>query len=797
MKRINSLYGCLLVLLGVALLLGTQACTDETLVSEPVVSDSPTDPDGVDLILAIDVSALNAALEPKYASRTNDRDPEENAAIKNMTSMALCIINEEGQMVAYRVIASCDERTSPNADGTPSAEYLASSWYYTKKPTLASTHDDYLNATFKGNAAYQKGSVDWGNWPQRFVHYYEYKTNDNDYNIDAYYRDDQHYGCWVGDTRTLHVDCVGYNGFARVEQNKLAPAADPNYPDLPDFDKDGLYDDTYHHHGEDTEGNPIESDFRDYAQGERMRKSPAMIFSFKYNNPMHGPVEQLKKGNYKLYAIANFRESISEVMQVKDDKFVHPESGKSKYVGDFIYSLMLNWSPQTGLAESFYKPFFDCAVCLSEALLEGDSEATAGLVVDEAVTGAGGIIPYVRSNKARILSTTTADITLTSGNTNIHKFQLDRTVTRATFTVTNYSDKPLKISDLKLSDNFARGATHLFYKEHAYSSHSQWNGAPDVDNEKAIKPFGTLNATTKLYDPYMTIPAGETVTIFDALMYEGGETTADNPLRYQLTVEYEGCTTQISQLVPDANFNFDPSSATSKRRQKYTADALKELLASGISEVECMIGGRYGFIRYTGSGNMVYGNSETPSYLEFENTDNAEEGELWKLEKVDGETDQVYIKNISADGYLRENAVEAAYSFVDKESATPFAIEVSIEGLNRVVFLGTNAIHQYNTNSDCAVMPVAETWTYDPGSYFDVIIAAKNEPQKVNARKELNIPIEAYRGNNATTELIRYLRRNEHLEVNIGVSYNQTSVQVDFEVDVNNWNKVQNEITFH
>ncbi len=739
------------------------------------------DGQGVDLTLALNIEDLVSSMEVTPDTRATDDhySPQDNVDFKQISSIAVFVIKADseaaGQMVAYRIIAPPD-KIKPDI------------WYLGKDPensekTRTWANEGIVNGVRTGYS--------------RFNNYYtfdsEKPTNDDDYNnCDIVngkgFCDDQHYGCWKKDvdgklTMELEDYCVGYNGFARVSNNELVtnPYGGVNYPA---FDTDGHYDENY-----DSNGDGDFDDFRDYKKDRRYHKSPAVILSFKYDNPMHGPVEQLKRGNYYILAIANFRESVSDISLYKDSQFSQGGNStfagdvtyngdgtatatsptyKNQYVEDFIYTFLRKWDPKEGIPGSQFASFIDSAVSLSEITIGSNGE------LSPASQGTGNwkdATPLLRSNRARFISTGHQPITLTPGNTNIYQMELNRTVARSTFKVSNYSEQELTVTDFRLSDNFAQGATFLFRPDDSDRFQERWQGSPKVaDNTKPLTNFPA--------EGYTIEPRTNNTTIFDGITYESGGT--GSALSYDITVAYKEIKTGTS-----------------------TVAGVKEVTETAVSNFANTLNSsswttgetRYYLMRNTGASSFIYSSGSTSS------TDSDGIGEVaakaeggnksyaWGIEKRSGTT--VRIKNSDGQYLVRPYYDNSSFSWTNSaNSATTFS--VGTDNNNSYFYVTSGSTYYSSTyyiivnNNNLISSTSTSNRTY---ALYPVTMDVVDYMYKT-----LNVPIESFNMTTGIAEQLYYLRRNQHLNVHIGVTYNEVHQTIDF--NVKNWTDIKNEVTF-
>ncbi len=794
------------------------------------------DKDGVDLVVTVDMEDFGSGLDVDYGTKaaSDGLTKEQNAAIENITSLFLMVVrNDTRRMVAYRVISSCDEAVA-GSEKDEKADKVQ--WFATKDPTWnaasgTGTEKYYKNSHwreyFETGAAAPQFPEGWGNWPERFNKLYIEKTkddpdlsrrfsgtNDDSYNNDIYYKDDEHYGCWTDNTYSATTsDCVGYNGFAKMNDNN--ELINKGVYDYTQFDHDGLYDYDYSN---------AAYPFMDYQAGYVMRKSPAVVLTFKYANPMHGPVEQLTRGDYTIYAIANFRESISSVKGVGDDGKFQATHEIVPYVGDFVYMLMMEWDPNEGLPYETYAPLVTGAVNLSEIDIkdgsDGDliklNDASAILDTPEKLKEATSM---VRSSNARIVCSDCSGITLISGTNNILHLMLERTVSRSTYRVTNFSSESLTVSNLKFCEHYAQAADVIFASTHTTAERFRpgWQAAPDPMSPKAIVPF---DGTDGNQDGKVTIPPGATVTIFDGLMYGGGgrydtpdgkQATGSSlvPLGYTLEASYPGVASKKLEKYTPAYTTHETE--ISQKDFNYLVDGL----AVGGSKTTGPIGikGRDGFLYYNAAtASKTKTNSAIKIEEAFNLIDDAQyENYKWMLEirrDADSGGKKVYkckIKNVGADAYLRipdggnVSSAQNYLSFVtDAGNASEFYLSPESSGAqfsfnsdNHTNNPGTY-IHALNSGNDYNVCWA--NWGYDdPGSWFYpfemVSRVTTNVPEKHDP-----YPIEVFNADAGVTTPLYYIYRNDHLIVDINVSYNSKTNSIDF--DVEPWKQYYSEITF-
>lgn len=229
---------------------------------------------------------------------------------------------------------------------------------------------------------------------------------------------------------------------------------------------------------------------------ETLGQSRVVRVTFDYDNPKHGDVEKLARGNYVLLAVANYSES---------DAFGNTG------VAAQIKTLVETFDRDSGIAN--FNP--DCADFYNLQLRIPEIE--------------GAPFPYLRPSDVLIPQSCSENINLVAG-VNRTSVKLEYTSARIRIGVRNYSDVDLSISDLTFSDNFTQSTCYLFSRldsdgNYALATDYHGKGAPIATHANAITPF--------VPDQIITKDMGVT-TIFDGLIYESRD--PDNNYVYTLEV---------------------------------------------------------------------------------------------------------------------------------------------------------------------------------------------------------------------------------------------------------------------
>lgn len=227
---------------------------------------------------------------------------------------------------------------------------------------------------------------------------------------------------------------------------------------------------------------------------ETLGQSRVVRVTFDYDNPKHGDVEKLARGNYVLLAVANYSES---------DTFGNTG------VAARVQSLVEDFDPNSGIEN--FNP--GCADFYNLQLRIPEIE--------------GAPFPYLRPSDVLIPQSCSENINLVAG-VNRTSVKLEYTSARIRIGVRNYSDVDLSISDLTFSDNFTQSTCYLFSRldsdgNYALATDYHGKGAPLATHENAVTPF--------VPDQIITKDMG-VKTIFDGLIYESRD--LDNNYVYTL-----------------------------------------------------------------------------------------------------------------------------------------------------------------------------------------------------------------------------------------------------------------------
>lgn len=242
----------------------------------------------------------------------------------------------------------------------------------------------------------------------------------------------------------------------------------------------------------------------------------AVKATFLYSKPMHGDIEKLQKGNYRLIAVANYAPidatNNANLFQSDESAVSYDglgsvaEDGTSNYNGvggsftDIVSTIITNFNEDKGLTEFTTNENSNGASLLNYQLNSGDDRVCKLLPQ-----------PLVMVR----------DITLNNGS-NTLEGQLYRTFARIRLDVKNADvEYPIGISNLKFAGTYASKTAYLF-NDRLYGGlydcfATNDVAALDVTSTDAIFPF--MDRTNQLL-------AGKSLTLFDGYILEGKTSTS-------------------------------------------------------------------------------------------------------------------------------------------------------------------------------------------------------------------------------------------------------------------------------
>ncbi len=562
--------------------------------------------------------------------------------------------------------------------------------------------------------------------------------------------------------------------------------------------------------------------------GSNQESSKAVIMTFKHDDPMHATVnnlEKLRRGDTWVLAIANFHELattykghpagwyVQEVLDYwhrhKDDADFYGVPANQVPEPGYSYELMQAGDGGAAVTNTISDKFMGFRFFADMALRQNDSDfipnynESTGMsdgYDDDYTNDFVGRNPKISSKASLIrhyhpiiLAANDWRGALTPGE-NVFRLSLTRMTTRYTFTISNHSESPLTVTDLKFSDNFAQAAAWAFPHDRTPMTSDPvgnyfklWQGAPDPYSNKAMVPF-----RERVY-PKMN----HQEVFFECLAYESKDLLGTTPLTYDITLEYEGITREVTTRTADVS-----SSSTSYR--DFTSQLGNNYQwATGTTRYYILQNQRasHRFIRKNGNETIVRGveGSSLASVTDAVEND-ADYFYVWGIEKVSATT--VRIKNLgSRDMYLKAPA-----STTDGNDASPFTY--TDDSADATVFTVSNAGYSgfcfYCTVGGEDALPhmldngpvvCIKGWD-DNGSHFVPYMVTVTDTKTYEPlRKELKkIPLNVFDYESGIKQQLYETKRNDYIRAHIDVTYNPESQDIEYEV--RDWDKSDNDLTF-
>lgn len=537
---------------------------------------------------------------------------------------------------------------------------------------------------------------------------------------------------------------------------------------------------------------------------------------FRYNHPLHGMVEKLRDGKYLVVALVNFHEEPIVAIHrtlgywIKEQiKYWQVHQSDEEFNG-IVYEPVIDGSGDIVFAGS--KQIIDARVRLYDAKIQ--SLVAGGDINDHEsiyIASHGDEITsesYIHSSNTSLCASTSQVINVKSGE-NLFGLNLTRLATRASFKINNIGTVPIVIEDFALSSNFGSAATYLFPVAGEQSEHNSptWLGRPIATSPHANVPFV----------PHTEYAVGSSKIFFDALLASGYDATGTNPLSFNIRVSASNgnvSETWVDPMREYSNLIGDLNSST------WAVGTSREYLLQtghtyGTPAMQLMIksnGESTPLAYYNSTSNAT---SELSYVTGLVETGNADEY-IWIFEKVNFKN--IIIKNKSVDKYLKlsstaytdsghnltytSNSAEATVFEIGQFiGASPSSEQRWVENAYRESFkhsfaLATNRNDGYRNEIFLNVlssknMVSLNKWV-DRGSH----LYAYRVDHKIinNDYKELTVPVKAYDKKTGIATPLHELKRNNHLNVDINVNYNDSSQ--DFEFSVVGWDNKENTIEF-
>lgn len=320
-----------------------------------------------------------------------------------------------------------------------------------------------------------------------------------------------------------------------------------------------------------------------------------VTFNFLYDHPRHGNCEKLRRGEFRLLAVANYTAKTEHGYSGLTDGTTKLETLVDGIKNDFD---IVNGA---GVDNFFttYQDFFDFQI-----------HAGDGNLCDK--------------NYPQPLSLV-QDIFLSPGDNHVN-CELKRTYARVRIEVMNNSStNPLKVHNLAFSSNFAQTSTYLFTDPD--------NPLRQFDATKAAIPSVTSTWAMTSYVDETEVDTCENRVLFDGYILES-QAAANENYTYNLDVEYEN----EKYIVTETNVSSTVYSTTA------------DLVANYNSPYFLIQNGRSGYYIYCTESDLVYQNSSYPTDLA------SNLNYVWQLQPYDDKDDatnnKFYIFNVGRTNYI-------------------------------------------------------------------------------------------------------------------------------------------------
>ncbi len=562
--------------------------------------------------------------------------------------------------------------------------------------------------------------------------------------------------------------------------------------------------------------------------------------TFDYDNPLHvkngQSVERLLRGEYRLFAIANYdhnvttsKEDLPEGLNTPADPVAQADQGAASYKTINLQTTLdkiltkFHEQPDVGL-DNFnpsYEFFYNIRFLMNCTIKDGQ-------VVPITDENGRQIWPYIRPAVHQTLSAT-QNIYLAAGQNHI-SVELLRISSRTRVEVKNFGSKQLRVHSLGFSSNYTQCTNYLFRREYHDGNYVEladefgdpdhpgdgevmgypsFTGAPKVSFEKinsngtqgAILPFDETNG--------VVVEPGEKKGIFDALMYESYDDK--NSFTYTIEVSYPEVTdykTTDFDKIDKTNYttltgygyeyaiagtpHCITTTATTTAMDVY--NAIKANYSSSYFLIENVGSPKHKYLYEQAGGTLcagktdiVLGADDIMSYL-------------WTLEvELSGDNTPVCsFKNAATGHYIPAAPVDA-------DGMTGTADRIShVLGISNRGKQGDNvtfATDHDGKNYYLSVWkqgPTLGGWNEDdPGCQYRLYPVNRVEiPVYVGTpRIKKIIPLTAFNDKTAIVEDVHEIQRNDFVRILVEVSYNPDKGDFDFEVVP--WRRGGGDVTFN
>lgn len=494
-----------------------------------------------------------------------------------------------------------------------------------------------------------------------------------------------------------------------------------------------------------------ENGFVNEATGEvdpALTSGKVVRVTFNYNDPKHGLAEKLTRGTYVLLAVANYSES---------DQFGN--SGIARQISDLIDRYRK--TPANGISNFRQEcgNFYDLVLQIP-VKTDGNNQQYA---------------PYVRPGNVSIPLSTTQTLNLISG-TNRVSAELKHTCARVKIDICNYSEQPLTVEDLSLSDNFTQSACYLFsrangenYTDEVANANSG-KGAPVTTDANALVPFVENTVVTK--DMGVT-------TLFDGLIYESRDEV--NNYTYTIGVNY-GNQDLTRYELKNGGWNITNTSDLTNQ-------------------------GPYFLIKRSDADSYLYDQNDAVYASSGSNTpqqildqcaaNNYYYNYVWEL-VWDGSSSGYYLRNVQTGKYIEEitsNSSTSENNRLKTVGWTSSADTFNVSGsYGNFTFRSTS---YYNAWSWSRYAYIYYNWNNGvvcgQGSGSDFMLYPVSKVSGLGAREQ--VILRTIDKTSGVVSDVHEIQRNDFIRVLVEVSYNPD--KGDFEFYVNDWEIGGGEITFN
>lgn len=447
--------------------------------------------------------------------------------------------------------------------------------------------------------------------------------------------------------------------------------------------------------------------------------------SFLFEDPLHGDIEKLQQGKYRLMAVANYSQCTATNPLGEQQSY----SGLNNLTG-VIDGIKNSFNVNTGIADFI--------------------SAYGGTFIDYKLDAGSDRVCAQQPQALSLVK----DIALSSGE-NYLSGELIRTYARIRIVVENNSfheakDLTLTVSNLKFSNNYAQRYAYLFAEpdnEDRLYETALSRGEIDLSHDDAIKPFESIDIEEIDIDHSLNNEA----VIFDAYILESRDLT--NDYTYTLNLEYKSNSVAINEYKAGSQIN---------NHQNLNVN-------------------NYYLIRSYSGNNYLTEGSNTVTYKNIASlTNNITEEMIWKLE-ANGTSGSYNIRTFdpNSDTYYYMLAPstnniglgQAPSSKPFKFSTNGGGIRMQYDGGSYITFQNNRVYGSKNTNNTVKF-------------YFYPVTIEKKGVSKTEV-----IPLKTIDNVTSQVSHVTNIKRNDFLNVLVTVQYVPDSENGYFTFVVEGWTK--------